>query len=265
MRFEILGPTRVVAGEAVLDVKAAKMQLLLTALLVRAGQTVTTPQLVTELWGDLPPRRALAALHVYISQLRKSLAALREAGAPGAGGDLSVASLVTGSSGYVFQLRDAGLDLLDLQNLMARGRACAKAGQHENASRLFRRAVGLWRGPWPGEGAEGPIISGFATWVSEARMECSELLMEAHLAAGRHREVIAPLRALIAQHPLRESFHRLLMLALYRSERQGDALMVYQNARRSLNQSLGVEPGRRLKQVQHQIICADRCLDLSDS
>ncbi|WP_299534921.1 AfsR/SARP family transcriptional regulator [uncultured Streptomyces sp.] len=260
MRYEILGPVRAVAGDVVIDVGPAKMQLLLTALLVDAGRTVTASQLVAELWGDRPPRRAAAALHVYISQSRKLLAGLADPAAADCG---SGTPLVTRSPGYAFQLAGAGLDAREFQTLMAEGRASSRAGHHERASRAFRRAAALWRGPWVGDLAEGPIISTFATWAGEARLECAEMLMEAHLACGRHREIIAPLRTLVAQHPLREAFHRLLMLALYRSERQGDALMAYQDARRSLRRALGVEPGRSLRQVQQQIICADRCLDLS--
>lgn len=263
MRYEVLGPVRAVTGDVFLDIRATKMQLLLTTLLVREGKAVTAQQLIGELWGDSPPRRAMAAVHVYISQLRKILADLYGPVARDGGSGVQEATLLTRSCGYAFQLADAQLDTLDLRALIAEGRAHSAVGDHERAADAFSRAAALWRGPSPCDLAEGPIISTFATWAGEARLECWELMAEAYLASGRHREIIAPLRMLVAQHPLREAFHRLLMLALYRSERQGEALMVYQEAWKSLDRSLGVEPGRLLKQVQQQIICGDRCLDLS--
>src|SRR6185503_18952705 len=121
---------------------------------------------------------------------------------------------------------------------------------------------GLWRGPALGDLRAGPIVEGFVTWLAEARLECLEMLADSHLELGRHRELVGRLYSLTAEHPLREAFYRQLMLALYRSERQADALKVYQMARKTLNEELGLEPCRSVQDLQRAILTADDQLDL---
>jgi DNA-binding SARP family transcriptional activator len=108
-----------------------------------------------------------------------------------------------------------------------------------------------------GDLRNGPIVDGFVTWMMESRMECLEMLADAHLRVGRHRELVGRLYSLTAENPLREAFYRQLMLALYRSERQADALKVYQSARATLNDELGLEPCKALRDLHQAILAED--------
>ncbi|MEU5979922.1 AfsR/SARP family transcriptional regulator [Streptomyces sp. NPDC047315] len=247
MRYEILGPLRVVRDDTGATISARKIETVLMVLLLRADRVVASDTLMNEIWGDELPRRVTACLHVYISQLRKFLQRPGRKDNP----------VVTQPSGYLLRLGEDELDLNDFLTLMDGGRELAREGRHEQAARRFDKALRLWRGPFPGELYKGPAISGFVTWLTEERLECLERLVESQLALGRHREVVGQLYRLIAENPLREAFYRQLMLALYRSERQGDALKTYQNARQMLREELGVEPCRSLRDLQRDILAAD--------
>jgi SARP family transcriptional regulator, regulator of embCAB operon len=124
--------------------------------------------------------------------------------------------------------------------------------------RSFEDALALFRGPFLADVARGPILQGFRTWLNEAQLECMESLMDARMALGRHRELVSDLYLLSTEHPMREAFHRQLMLALQQSGCRGDALLVYQRVRRTLRDELGVEPGPALKDVQRAILMDDR-------
>ncbi|MFC9945723.1 AfsR/SARP family transcriptional regulator [Streptomyces pratensis] len=254
MRYELLGPLRVRHAQECFSLSAAKRELTLAALLLGSGQVVTKEQLIAELWGGRPPRRAMAAVHVYISQLRKFLA---EAGA----GEHQV--IETKPAGYVLRRNGAGYDADEFTAAVRDGRTHQEAGRHEAALEVFERALSLVRGPVLDGLAEGPMLSSFAAWVEEERLECLELSVEARTALGRHREVIGLLHSLTGQYPLRESFYRQLMLVLYRSERQAEALQVYRSARRVLRSELGLEPHRSLRQLHQAILSSDRMLELS--
>ncbi|GAA2103503.1 hypothetical protein GCM10009801_78520 [Streptomyces albiaxialis] len=162
-------------------------------------------------------------------------------------------------------LGNDGLDLRAFDKYVREGRAHYRSGNHEAATRSFENALGLCRGPLLDGVCRGPILQGFQTWLNEAWLECMEMLMDSRLALGRHRELISDLYWLSTEHPLREAFHRQLMLALHRSDRQADALQVYQRARRMLNDELGLEPGRSLQNMQHAILTADSRLVLPDT
>jgi DNA-binding SARP family transcriptional activator len=252
MRYEILGPLQVIGIDGNAFVTARKIEVLLAALLVRAGQVVSAATLMNEIWGEELPRRATAGLHVYVSQLRKLL------GTAGAGH----CPVVTRAPGYLLDLGPDELDAQDFLFMMARGRGCAVRQLHEEAVECFSEALLLFRGPVLSDLGGGPLIDGFVTWGTEARLECTEAQIDSSLQIGRHREMIGQLYSLTAEYPLRESFHRQLMLALYRSERRADALRAYQVARSMLSQELGVEPCRALQDLQRAILCSDGCLDL---
>ncbi|MFI9051378.1 BTAD domain-containing putative transcriptional regulator [Streptomyces sp. NPDC053427] len=251
MRYEILGPLRVVDGDDHSFISAQKVETLFAVLLIRAEQVVTPDQLMTELWGDQLPKRATAGLHVYISQLRKFLHRPHRQDNP----------VVTQQTGYMLRMGSDQLDLPLFLDLVAQGRTLAKERCFEEASDRFERALGLWHGPLPGTLGNGPITGGFSTWLTESRMECQEMLTDARLHLGRHRELIGRLYSLSAENPLRETLYRQLMLALYRSERKADALRVYQNARRTLNDELGLEPCRALRDLQQAILADDQRLN----
>jgi DNA-binding SARP family transcriptional activator len=248
VRYELLGPLRVVGDEGKSDsIGAQKIETLLAVLLIRSDQVVATEQLMTEIWGERVPRRATAGIHVYVSQLRKFLNRCGGAGSP----------VVTRPPGYVLR---SGTDELDYQSflrLVGWGRDHVRDRRYEEASACFENALEMWRGPVLGDLSHGPIVEGFVTWLTETRLECTEMLIDAQLELGRHRELVGRLYSLTAEHPLREAFSRQLMLALYRSERQADALEVYRSVRQTINDELGLEPCRALQELQRGILTAD--------
>lgn len=252
MRYEILGPLRVVDEGGSSFISARKMEILLAVLLIRSDQVVATDQLMAEIWGDQIPRRAAAGLHVYISQLRKFLCRPYRPGSP----------IVTRPPGYLLRLGSDEFDLTVFRRLVATGRTMVREGRHEEASVCFERALALWRGPTLDDLRIGPIVEGFMAWLAEIRMECVGMLVDSQLELGRHREIVGNLFSLTAEYPLREGFYRQLMLALYRSDRQADALKVYQAARKTLSEELGLEPCRVLRDLQRAILVADTQLDL---
>ncbi|MFD8934729.1 BTAD domain-containing putative transcriptional regulator [Streptomyces sp. NPDC059578] len=253
MRYELLGPLRIRHAEQSFSLSAPKVETTLATLLIGNGRVITKEHLVTELWGGRPPRRASAAVHVYVSQSRKFLAA--------AGGDPGRA-IVTRPLGYELCLNGSSWDVDDFKDAMRAGRDLRSAGRHEEALARFEDALSLMRGPVLEGVTEGPVLTSFATWAEEERLQCLELSVESRTALGRHREVVGLLSTLTAQYPLRESFYRQLMLVLYRSERQAEALQVYRSAQRVLRAELGLEPHRSLRLLHQAILTSDRLLDL---
>jgi DNA-binding SARP family transcriptional activator len=253
MRYELLGPLRVVDADGARSLTSQKIETLLAALVIQANQVLTVDQLVTEIWLDDPPQRAIATLQVYISQLRKFLR----------GPQCSKHPIKTHPNGYrlCVEFDSDQVDSRIFANLMSDGRRDARNQQHERASAAFESALLLYRGPATGSTAGGPILSQFSAWLEETRLECVESLIEAKLKLGHHHDVIGDLYSLIIEFPFREAFYRQLMLALYRSERQCDALRVYNSARVTLHSELGIEPGRQLQELQHAILVADRRLE----
>jgi SARP family transcriptional regulator, regulator of embCAB operon len=248
VKYELLGPLRVIGEDGSrASIGAQKIETLLAVLLIRSGQVVAAEQLMTEIWGDRAPRRASAGLHVYVSQLRKFLGRCGDGDAP----------VVTCPPGYVLRAGAGELDHESFLRLVDQGRRYAREGRNEEAVAVFEDALAMWRGPVLGDQCHGPIVAGFVSWLTEARLECTEMLMDAQLRLGRHRELVGRLYALTAEHPLREAFTRQLMLALYRSDRQADALEVYRSVRRTINRELGLEPCRALQQLQQSILAAD--------
>jgi SARP family transcriptional regulator, regulator of embCAB operon len=247
VRYEILGPLRVVGRNGVSFISARKIEALLATLLIQPDHLVTADQLIAEIWGDRPPRRATAGLHVYISELRKFLSR----------NDDADSRIVTRPPGYVLNVGSDEIDLRTYLDLVAQGRTHVREQRKEEAVDCFERALGLWRGPVLGDLASGPMTQAFATWLAETRLECIEMLVDVQLQLGRHRELGGRLFSLTAEFPLRETFYRQLMLALYRSERKAEALNVYKSARRTLHGELGLEPCRALQELHRAILVAD--------
>ncbi|MEV6800336.1 AfsR/SARP family transcriptional regulator [Micromonospora rifamycinica] len=252
MRYEILGPLRIVDGDETSVITAPKIGVVLAVLLIRSGRLVPADQLVNEIWDDNVPRTATTGLHVYVSQLRKFLQR------PGRG----ESPILTRNPGYLLRLGGDEFDLQMFRENADLARAYLREGRDELATAYFDRALGLCYGPVLGDLPRGPVIDGFVTWLTEERLECIEMSMETGLRLGRHRELVSRLYSLTAEWPLREVFHRQLMLALYRSDRQADALHVYQRLRHLLQRELGVEPCRSVRELHRLILMADECLDL---
>jgi DNA-binding SARP family transcriptional activator len=246
VKYELLGSLRVVDERGASFIGAPKVAAMLATLLVRADHVVTAEQLIEEIWGDDPPRRATAGIHVYVSDLRKFLHRPERADNP----------IVTRSPGYLLRLGESDeLDYRQFLDLAELGRGHMREHHHEEATDCFERALRLWRGPMDVGG--GRILSSFATWLTEVRMECTELLLDAQLQLGRHRELIGRIYSLTLEHPLREAFYRQLMLALHRSDRRADALKVYQSARAVLIDELALEPCQALQELHQAILRSD--------
>jgi SARP family transcriptional regulator, regulator of embCAB operon len=256
MKYELLGPLRVTDENGTRSLSSQKIEILLAVLLIQANQVLTVEQLMAEIWSD-PPRRAIATLQVYVSQLRKFLGGPNRAKYP----------ICTHSGGYRLCVENDSdsVDSHIFSNLMSDGRRYARSGHYENASIAFDSAISLYRGRAVGGVIGGPILAQFSAWLEELRLECVESFIESKLQLGHHSDVIGRLRSLVVEFPFRESFYRQLMLALYRSERQYDALDVYKLARVTLNSELGVEPGRQLRELQHAILKADKRLELDSA
>lgn len=248
MRYEILGPIRLIDRGDEFRLSSAKADVLLATLAIRTGQVVPTSQLLTELWPEASPVQAAGAVHVYISQLRKLIRR------PGS----STSVIKTCSPGYVLQTTSDEFDFLEFWEGMRRGRELLQAGAALEAADVLDEAINHWRGTSALGGLRGgPVVDGFAAWIEESRLECLELRIEANLIAQRHRLTVSDLYSLVAEYPLRESLYRLLMLALYFSDRQVDALSVYQTARAVVREELGVEPCQSLRDLQHAILAED--------
>ncbi|MGW1796108.1 BTAD domain-containing putative transcriptional regulator [Streptomyces sp. NPDC001984] len=245
LRFGVLGPVRAWRGEEVLNTGSPQQRALLAALLLREGRTATAAELIDALWGSEPPSQALAALRTYASRLRKVLD-------PGV--------LVSESGGYAVRgLRNGALDLAVAQEFAAEAEKARNAGDLCHARDVLNRALGLWDGE-PLAGVPGPYADAQRVRLEEWRLQLVESRLDMDLEQGCHAEAVSELTALTAAHPLRERLRELLMLALYRSGRQAEALAVYADTRRLLAEELGVDPRQGLRELQQRILQADPAL-----
>lgn len=247
MKYQTLGPIKLVDGETVHIIRAPKVETTLAVLLVCANQVVSTKQLISEIWDEAPPLRAAPALHVYISQLRKLLSRP----------DAPESPIVTQPPGYVLRVDPEDVDYLVFQELVRSGRALLMRERCEEAIAVFERALNMWCGPMLSSLTPGPIGRSLVTQVEETRVECLEMHVEAKLMLGRHRELVSSLYGLINDYPLNEVFYEQLMRALYSSDRRADALRVYRMAWETLDRELGLEPGFKLREVQRTILSRD--------
>ncbi|MFG1645424.1 BTAD domain-containing putative transcriptional regulator [Amycolatopsis sp. NPDC049252] len=249
MRYEMLGRLHVIGapGQAPQRLTAPKVESVLMALLVQANQVVSVDQLITEVWDQRPPRRAIATIHVYVSQLRKFLSSVDPGAQP----------LSTVFPGYVLHAPPEATDRHEFRSAVFRARACATAGRHGDAVPLLREALALSEGTWRPAGELGPVTAGFLTWLDETRLECKELLVDCLHALGQHHELTSRLPGLVRQHPLHEPFYQQLMLAYYRCGRRAEALNVYQALRTRLRADLGLDPCRAAQDLHTAILSAD--------
>jgi DNA-binding SARP family transcriptional activator len=245
MEFRVLGPLEVVEDGQALPLGGTKQRALLACLLLRANQLVSTDRLVEELWPHGAPRTAAKTIQVYVSKLRKELGEGR---------------LVTHPPGYVLRVDPSELDLARFEELLDEARRV----DPRRAAEPLREALALWRGPALADLVYEPFAETEIARLEELRLAALEERIEADLATGRHAERVGELEALVADHPLRERLRGQLMLALYRSERQAEALKVYQDARRTLVEELGLEPSVALQRLEKAILQHARWLDLND-
>ena len=222
----------------------AKPRALLAILLLRANEPVASDRLIEELWAGRPPSSAAKVLQTYVSQLRRAL-----------GRDV----IRTVSSAYELHADAGSFDLLRFEQLVGDARAAAPV----EASRLLREALALWRGQPLVEFAYEPWAQPEIARLEELRLEALQERIEVDLALGANAKLVPELELLVGQHPLRERLRAQLMLALYRAGRQADALAAYRDARRSLVETLGIEPTLALRQLERSILDQDPALDLA--
>jgi DNA-binding SARP family transcriptional activator len=254
IEFRILGPLEVSADGRLLTLGSPKQRALLALLLVHANETVARGRLIDELWAEAAPASVESALHVYLSRLRRLLSS---AGASGV--------LVRQAHGYMLRVEQEQLDANRFGRLVGEGSEALATGKAELASERLREALALWRGPPLADLQEERFAATAGARLEEERVSALEQRLEADLALGRHREVIGELETLVAEQPYRERLRAQLMLALYRSGRQADALRAYQVGRRTLVNELGLEPGQELKELERAILRQDESVAAASS
>ena len=249
MEYRILGPLEVAHQGEPVPLGRMKERLVLAVLLLHANEFVSRERLIDELWGAAPPPTAKKAVNVYISQLRKAL---------GRNGHDPVS---TADGGYRLRVDDDELDLSRLRQLLAAARVRESAGELEAAAELLREGLGLWRGPT----LSGLLLESHGReeifQLDELRLTALMDRIDCDLALGRHEEVLGELHVLVGEHPLRERLRAQQMLALYRADRQADALDAYQQARHDLIDELGIEPSESLQRLQQAILRHDPALE----
>jgi DNA-binding SARP family transcriptional activator/CheY-like chemotaxis protein len=250
IKFNLLGQVEAVRDGLPLDLGGPKQRALLGALLIRAGRVVSLDQLIDDLWPNEPPARAAATVQVFISNLRRVLEPDRARGG-------AATVLVTAAPGYVLRAEPGSIDAEEFARLAELGRMALAEDDAELAADLLSAANSLWRGPALGDVAELPFAASEAARLEDLRLSALENRVDAALALGRHGAVIAELEYRMREHPLRERPRAQLMLALYRSGRQADALAVYRVGRRVLTEELGIEPGAALKALQQAVLRQD--------
>jgi DNA-binding SARP family transcriptional activator len=240
----VLGPLEVLEDGSPLRLGGPRQRALLALLLLHANRVLSSDALLDGLWPEEPPLAGRAALRVRVSQLRKAL-----------GGEL----VVTRPPGYLLAVRPDQIDLHRFEVLVTE----ARAAPPERAAELLREALALWRGDALAELRYESFAQPEIGRLDELRLAALELRVEADLALGRHAELVPELEGAVATSPLRERLRGQLMLALYRSGRQADALAAYREARRALVDGLGIEPSRALQELEASILRQDPALDAS--
>jgi ABC-type transport system substrate-binding protein/DNA-binding SARP family transcriptional activator/streptogramin lyase len=249
MKFCVLGPLQAYADGRGVAVGGGRQRALLALLLVHAGEVVSRDRLIEELWAGKPPPGGSQSLDAYISRLRR---AFREAGA----GDV----LATRAPGYVLHAEET--DARCFEALAAEGREALAAGEAARAAQLLAEALALWRDAAYVEVADESWARAEAGRLAGLRLSAMEDWIEAELALGRHAALVPELEVLVPREPTRERLAGQLMLALYRSGRQADALAAYRAVRRSLVEELGLEPGPELRRLEAAVLAHDPALDL---
>jgi DNA-binding SARP family transcriptional activator len=245
VEFRVLGPFEVWVEGRALELKRRKQRALLALLLLHAGEVVSTDRLIEDLWAGKPLKSSVGSLQNLISDLRKAL-----------GPDV----VRTRPPGYVLDIEQNRVDLHRFELLVA------QAGEAVDAQRradLLREALGLWRGPPLADLAFESFANVEVARLEELRTAAREELIGAELELGRHAQAVPELEALVAEHPLRERLRGQLMLALYRSGRQAEALEAYRDARETLVDGLGIEPSPALQQLEQAMLRHDSQLDLA--
>jgi DNA-binding SARP family transcriptional activator len=255
LEFRLLGNLEVDQDGAPVDVGGTQPRTVLAMLLVAGGRVVPAESIIEALWGYEPPDSAAGTLQSYVSRLRRALVP---------GGPRSEASKVLAwePPGYKLVIGSSAVDTHRFETLADQGRGMLLAGDYEGGRDRLAEALALWRGPALLEFAHLDFAWGFAAKLEERRLIATEDRVDADLRLGRHAAVVGELGELVAANPLREQLRHHLALALYRSGRQAEALRILDDARRTLRDQLGIDPGRPLVELEAAILSQDPALDL---
>jgi DNA-binding SARP family transcriptional activator len=242
VEYRLLGPLEVLVDGRPVDVGPPRHRCVLVLLLTQANAVVPAHHIVDELWGDTPPASAVNLVQGAVSALRKVV-----------GKD----SITTRGSGYALRVLPDTLDLQRFERRAEEGSLALDDGHLDDAAAALGDALALWRGQALADLANESAIQAVAARLNELRLLALERRLEAELGLGRHADALGDIRALVAEHPLRERLHGLLMLALYRCGRQADALEAYRMARATLVEQLGISPGPALQELEGRILRQD--------
>jgi predicted ATPase/DNA-binding SARP family transcriptional activator len=252
VRFGILGPLEVTDDGRPLRIGGPKLRVLVAALLVEANKVVSAGQLASALWPQTPPAEEVNALQTHISRLRAVID--RPSGT-------TQRRLTNEGPGYVLRVSEDELDAFAFEAASHRSRQTLDAGSWERATDLADEALGWWRGQALDEFAHEPFAAARAAQLEEQRLLTVECRTDAGLALGRHRELTSDLEEMVAHHPLRERLWCQLILALYRSDRQSEALRAYARIRNLLAEELGINPCAELVRLEQAVLDQDPTLD----
>jgi DNA-binding SARP family transcriptional activator len=249
--FNILGPLEVRRDGAVINIGAAQQRAVLAALLLEPDRVVSTSRLIECLWGEDPPPTARATLQSLIKRLRRAL--VRVPGEPYPAASTLGQVLMAQPPGYRIVIDPDAVDVSRFCRLELEGRRALAAGEVVTAGEHLRAALALWRGEALLDVSAKPLRRRALPLLVERYLGAVEARLEADLQSGQDAEIIAELLSLVAEHPLRESLHRLLMTALQHAGRRAEALEAYWSLRQLLGDSLGVEPDQATRQLHGRI------------
>jgi DNA-binding SARP family transcriptional activator len=241
--FRLLGPLEVAAGAV--RIEAPRQRIVLAVLALEANRVIPVDRLVDAVWDQSPPTTARSQIQICISALRRLLA---EAGVP--------ATIETRAPGYLLRVADDDVDLHRFEPVCAQARRLRSADRPTEAVELYREALALWAGP-PLAGMDSPLLQAAGVQLLERMLAVLEECIDLELRLGRHQDVVPTLLSLVAEHPLRERLRAQLMLALYRSGRQAEALAAYRQARADFAGQLGLEPGEELRRLERAILTGE--------
>jgi DNA-binding SARP family transcriptional activator len=230
----------------VISARALKRRMVLALLLLEPNRVVTRDRIGSVLWGEHPPATARVALNNCVVQIRQSL------------GPAGHTRLRTVATGYLLDVRPGELDIWEFSRILTEAKAARERGEHAAVIREATAALSLWRDePFSDLPELAEVTEPHLAHLRESRLLALEWRLDALLASGRSDDAVLELNRLVAEHPLREAFHRQLMLTHHRGGRRADALMAFERARAVLAEELGVDPGRELRELHQLVLVAD--------
>ena len=242
LKVSVLGDLMVASGRSAVEFHQQKLRVLVCSLVIDAGEFVPVDVLEDRLWGEHRPSSSRKLIQTYVSKIRS------------AAGEAGKAAITTSGSRYRLSFTDADIDIRRFETSSAAGAHALDEGRFGEAAAIYRQALLLWRGHAYADVADAPWAQPEAVRLQEERLVAHERRIEAELHLGHHQDVVPELLELVLLHPLRESFCALLMVALYRSQRQAEALQAFRVLREQLVDDLGIEPSRRLCRLEQAVL-----------